>query len=103
MGKVYFLTDTHNVKIGFTSGEVNKRLKQLNTGSPYQLYILWWVEGDLNKEKELHDKFSYLRIKENGEWFEAGIDLIKYINEVNEKPNTYVDSLDGVLMTFLKL
>ena len=25
------------------------------------------------------------------------------INEVNEKPNTYVDSLDGVLMTFLKL
>lgn len=103
MGKVYFLTDTKNVKIGFTGGDVYKRLKQLNTGSPLQLYILGWIEGDLQTEKELHMKFSHLRLKQNGEWFKANSDLIDYINQVNEKPNTYVDFSDEKLMTFLKI
>lgn len=103
MGKVYFLTDTKNVKIGFTSGDVQKRLKQLSTGSPFKLYVLGWIEGDLQKEKELHTKFANLKLKKNGEWFQANQDLIDYINEVNEKPNTYVDFLDEILMSFLKL
>ena len=103
MGKIYFITDTKNIKIGFTSGDVKKRLQQLNTGSPFNLYILGWIEGDLQKEKELHKKFANLRLKQNGEWFEAHMDLINYINEVNEKPNTYVDFSGEILMTFLKI
>lgn len=90
MGKVYFFTNGVNIKIGYTRGNIYNRLKQLNTGSDYQLYALGYVSGNKDKEKELHTMFSDIRLRQNGEWFSADQNLIDYINSVNEMQNTYV-------------
>lgn len=106
MGKVYFLTNGENIKIGHTKGNVIDRLKQLNTGSDMQLYLLGYINGDQKKEKELHSLFSNIKIRNNGEWFFATDKLIDYINEINEKTNTYViknELYNNKVMAVLKI
>ena len=90
MDKVYFFTNGVNIKIGYTKLNIEKRLKQLNTGSDTQLYPLGFVSGNKSLEKELHWKFAKFRIRNNGEWFYPDQSLIDYINSVNEIPNTCV-------------
>ena len=90
MDKVYFFTNGVNIKIGYTKLNIEKRLMQLNTGSDTQLYSLGYIKGDKKLEKELHQKFANLRLRNNGEWFSPDQSLIDYINSVNEVPNTYV-------------
>ena len=106
MGKVYFLTKGENIKIGYTKGKVMNRLNQLNTGSDMQLYLLGFIQGDLEKEKELHSLFSNIKVRSNGEWFFATNDLINYINKINEKPNTFViknELYNNKVMAVLKI
>lgn len=90
MGKVYFFTNGKNIKIGYTKGDIYNRLKQLNTGSDYQLYALGYITGTKATEKELHTKFANLRLRVNGEWFASDQSLIDYINSVNEMPHIQV-------------
>lgn len=90
MDKVYFFTNGVNIKIGYTKLNIEKRLKQLNTGSDTQLYPLGFISGNKSLEKELHQKFAKFRIRNNEEWFSPDQSLIDYINSVNEIPNTYV-------------
>ena len=45
----------------------------------------------MDKEKELHKVFQNDRISQNGEWFRPSSDLISYINQHNEKPNSYIE------------
>lgn len=66
------------VKIGVTN-DVDKRLKQLQTGNPSQL-VLEYVEARYKPEKAekwLHQVFQHKRI--NGEWFKelSGEDIRK--------------------------
>ena len=96
--KVYFVTDGNYIKIGYTSQDIEKRIKQLNTGSIHNLRLLGWINGDKKKEKELHIKFSQSRVRYNAEWFEATTDLIDFINENNLQPNSYVDCIDNQLV-----
>lgn len=100
---IYFITDTKNIKIGYTKGKIEKRLKQLQTSCSDNLYILGWIEGDINLEKRLHAYFDSCRIRHNGEWFYPTDDLLNYINCNNQKKNTYVDFVDGKLMALLKI
>lgn len=44
-----------------------KRLKQLQTGCPYELYIKETVEGDVTLESYFHKKYKIY--KTHGEWF----------------------------------
>ena len=88
---VYFFSNQKNIKIGYTRGKVESRLKQLNTGSDSKLYCVGYIQGDINKEKELHKKFNNYRLRQNGEWFAPAEELIDYINSNNEKPNTYIE------------
>lgn len=44
-----------------------KRLKQLQTGCPYELYIKETVEGDVTLENYFHKKYKIY--KTHGEWF----------------------------------
>lgn len=88
---VYFISDLEKIKIGFTKQNVNKRLRQLNTGSPKQLYLLGYIEGDKNLEKYLHIKFDKYKVRNNGEWFIANQEIIEYINTNNLLKNTYID------------
>lgn len=90
MGYVYFITNGENIKIGYTKNSVQKRLKQLNTGSDKQLYILGYMKGTMADEENLHFKFQQYKIRNNGEWFEPSDDILDYINVVNLIPNCYV-------------
>ena len=61
-------SDPLNVKIGI-SGNISRRLGELQTGSPYKLRLMGYIDtrNDRKLEKELHKKYSDYR--ENGEWF----------------------------------
>ena len=102
-GKVYFLCSDNKIKIGYTRGSIERRIKQLNTGSPNKIYKLGWMEGNKEKEKELHIKFSMYRIRNNGEWFLGAQEVIDYINSVNQEPNVFVDIVDNKIIPLLKL
>lgn len=87
---IYFISadEANKVKIGFTNN-LKKRLKQLQTSSPFELKVLLILEGDEHKEKELHLKFKKQRV--NGEWFEKTEEISKFIseNEINNKSYEY--------------
>lgn len=100
---IYFITDTINIKIGYTKNSIEKRLKQLQTSNSNNLYVLGWIDGDIDFEKKLHRQFGSSRIRSNGEWFKPTEDLIDYINLNNQKKNSHVDFVDGKLMSLLKL
>lgn len=55
---------TDRVKIGKTT-DLPTRLKDLQTGCPYQLVVLCVLPG--KRERELHSLFSSSRVR--GEWF----------------------------------
>ena len=52
---VYFITDGENIKIGYTKGKPENRLKQLNTGNDKKLFLLGYIQGNKDKEKELQE------------------------------------------------
>tara|TARA_B100000214_G_C23743328_1_gene524271 strand:- start:121 stop:417 length:297 start_codon:yes stop_codon:yes gene_type:complete len=57
------------IKIG-RSKDPRKRLKQLQTGSPYKLKLLAIVPEKGNIEKSLHSSFSSYKKSCKGEWFD---------------------------------
>ncbi len=72
---VYFIAENENknydalrIKIGI-SKNVSKRLSQLQTGSPYKLKLMGWIESNNDKalERELHKKYS--NYNSHLEWF----------------------------------
>src|SRR5688500_14602365 len=72
---VYFIAENENndpnslrVKIG-RSGDIQIRLRTLQTGSPYDLKLMGWIESNNDKqlELELHEQYSDRRIRL--EWF----------------------------------
>lgn len=96
---VYFLSDGVNVKIGYTNRNINKRIKELSTGSSSLLYLLGYIKnGDKNLETQLHRKFKQVNL----EWFEANDSLLQYLNDNNDL-EVYVDWLDNKLMAYKKM
>lgn len=72
---IYFIRaeGTPFVKIGFTSGPVEKRVAALQTGSPHRLVVESTLErGTLEHEEHLHALFSDAHT--GGEWFELDRD-----------------------------
>ena len=72
---VYFVAENENnnystlrVKIGI-SMDIQRRVKQLQTGSPYELKLMGWIRlgNDRELEKQLHKKYSPENIRR--EWF----------------------------------
>ena len=102
-GQVYFVTEEKYIKIGYTSQNIDKRIRQLNTGSIHKLYLLGWIYGNKKIEKELHIKFAQSRVRYNAEWFEPTEELLQFINENNLELNSYVDFIDGKLVRLLSL
>ncbi len=97
---VYFISNGTNIKIGYTSQAVEKRLNQLNSGSDANLFICGFMQGDMSKEKELHKQFGHVRLRHNAEWFQPTQELLDYINEHSEMQNTYVDTLGVKVMVY---
>ena len=103
---IYFITNKENIKIGFTSVNPQKRLKQLNAGSDKQLYLLGYQFGSMDDEKELHNRFQKFRIRDNAEWFYPDQSIIDYINQNNVVENCYVfvnEYMNNTVMSTLGL
>jgi hypothetical protein len=82
---IYFIrqAETNYIKIGYTGGDVYKRLATLQTGSPHKLKIMFVINGDRNREKKLHSLFSDYFI--SGEWFDMPeYKLIQFYNEQDD-------------------
>ena len=87
-------------KIGYTKRSVNKRIKELETGNPYEFNIerVYVTDNYANNiEKSVHRHFVNKRIK--GEWFDLDEEDINdferlckmYYNIVESlKDNTYI-------------
>jgi hypothetical protein len=71
---VYFIQAQEGgpVKIGWTYNPV-RRLKDLQSASPYKLVIRKLVPGTQRLEHYLHQRYESHRLE--GEWFEAQLDM----------------------------
>lgn len=77
---IYFVRaeGTQFVKIGFTSGPVEKRIASLQTGSPHRLVLEETISaGTREEEKHLHALFADVRT--SGEWFEIDEDDVESV------------------------
>ena len=81
-------------KIGTTTQSVEKRLANLQTGSPVDLHIVMQGEGGRELEGQLHDKFKYCAIR--GEWFNLLEDDLKSLEEIlsSDYPSSGLESFE---------
>jgi hypothetical protein len=84
-GYIYFIMSEkdHEIKIGFTSGQIEKRINSLQTGHPSKLKLLAKLPGTKEFEKSIHEKFASFRL--NGEWFKPHPDILCFINSLKNK------------------
>ena len=67
------------IKIGQTENDVYSRMKQLQTGCPEELHLLWTYHGSGFTEQELHTGFCEYNIR--GEWFRPDEYIFNFIRE----------------------
>lgn len=76
--KVYLVKivndDKSLYKIGYTRGSIHKRIRELQTGCPYEIFPVTTYNSDNGQiiERSLHNRF--LNKKTFGEWFELGLE-----------------------------
>ena len=82
-GFVYLLCDGDKFKIGMTKHkDINKRIKELQTGNPYKIWIRDYYETNnpLKIEKMMHARHASSNIK--NEWFDlTAEEVINFKNE----------------------
>ncbi len=80
--RVYFVeaVGTGCVKVGFTGGHIENRLRDLACVSPHELRLLATMLGGLGEEQALHIRFAPLRVR--GEWFRHEGELAELIAEL---------------------
>lgn len=76
---------TGDVKVG-RSKNPDRRLKQLQTGSPHPLRLILHAPGRGDLERQIHRLMKDRRIRRSGEWFEEGA--------LAELPDDLYDMLD---------
>ena len=97
MGYVYLIGETNNegkYKIGSTRAkDVNKRLKQLQTGNSSELFIKesYETEHPFKLEKMLHNHFKSSNLI--GEWFELSESDTEAFKGVCEEKEKIISSL----------
>ncbi len=77
---IYFIQDESAlfIKIGYTAADdAMERLRDLQTGCPSGLVLLYSMPGSMDYERELHQRFSHARVR--GEWFQPVPDLLRFI------------------------
>lgn len=77
----YFLRAGPVIKIGYCTGSIFKRMKNLQTGSPFEIELLAWVPGGAETEQKYHRKFAHARFR--GEWFHPDPELLDLIDAIN--------------------
>lgn len=82
---VYFIRGERsgNVKIGYTSGDVDKRLGNLLTSSSEELHLLKSIpEGTLKDEKAFHKRFERSHLTR--EWFRYQPEISIYLGDLSD-------------------
>ena len=76
---IYFIKSISNglIKIGYTTN-INKRFNGLKTMSPVDIELIKVINGDIKKEKDIHEKFK--NIRHHGEWFSPSQELLGFID-----------------------
>ena len=106
MGFVYLIGEVDNkgrYKIGSTMAkDVNKRLKELQTGNSSELFIKhsYETEHPFKLEKMLHNRFKSLNLI--GEWFDLNEDDIRNFKSICEEKEKIIDSLKNNPFYFKK-
>ncbi len=79
--RVYFIEaiGLGKIKIGRTKGDPMERMRSLSTGSPCELRLLGHIDGNDGTEKELHMRFSHIRMSR--EWFHGTQELRDFIQK----------------------
>ncbi|MFN9174534.1 MAG: YozE family protein [Synechocystis sp.] len=79
-GTIYFIQSElkDSIKIGYTAGHPEVRLKSLQTSHPYKLKIIATIPGKPEYEKFLHKRFAQYQL--NREWFECHPDILAFIS-----------------------
>ncbi len=75
------------VKIGY-SANVQTRLKDLQTASPFELRVIGTMAGTEEDERAIHQRFRHLH--ERGEWFRRDPELMQAIKEYCGEENSKV-------------
>ena len=82
-GFVYLLCDGEKFKIGMTKhSDINKRVKELQTGNPNEIWLHSYYETDypLKIEKMMHGRHASSNVK--NEWFDMSVsDVINFKKE----------------------
>lgn len=64
---IYFVGCEAFVKIGFTASDLRGRLSAMQTGNPFELWLMHLIDGTEDEEGQLHEAFA--RWSHRGEWF----------------------------------
>lgn len=84
-GFVYLLCDGEKFKIGMTKQNIQKRIKELQTGNPNEIWVHSYYETDfpLKIEKMMHGRHASSNIK--NEWFDLSVSqVINFKNECKQ-------------------
>ena len=86
-GTIYFAGYGDYLKIGFTSGSVATRIRDLATGSPLPITIYATLPGStMADERVLHKRFKRLRLQ--NEWFRMTDSLLAWVISVQDENKT---------------
>ena len=84
-GYVYLLCDGEKFKIGMTKQNINKRIKELQTGNPNEIWLRSYYETNypLKVEQMMHTKYKISNVK--NEWFDLSVhQVLNFKNACNE-------------------
>ena len=85
MGYVYLLCDGEKFKIGMTKNKIEKRVAELQTGNPNEIWIHSYYETQypLKIEKMMHGRHAPSNVK--NEWFDlSASEVINFKNECKQ-------------------
>lgn len=103
-GKIYFIQagDNGAIKIGYTDN-IEKRLRQLQTGNPYKLKLLKIINGTYELEKSIHKMFVNDRLE--GEWFRPSRRLLNYIdtNKITDDISNEYNYINVFINKYIKI
>lgn len=85
-GFIYLISDGRYHKIG-QAFNVQKRLKELQTGASEELRIAWTIRSlSIHRtERYLHRKFHPKKTRKKGEWFDLSLDDITWLTTIDAR------------------
>ncbi len=83
---IYFIKAHDRIKIGYAN-DPSKRIPSIQTSSPFELEVLLIIDGNYEKERELHQKFQIFR--KSGEWFEFSEPIKKFLSDNSREDRKY--------------